>query len=116
MAATIGLGLRSMTSCTWESVGSCGGLPNSGMSAPAMNGRPAHAMTIAAAPASPAASVIAARTHVVTERVDGRIVHGHARDPALTIEADGLADLRHASLVWRRSGANDTRPAPALLR
>src|SRR6266576_175788 len=82
MAATIGFGPRSMTSCTWESVGSCGGLPNS----------------------------------VMSERVDRRIVHGHDRDAALTVEADGLADLRHASLVWRRSGANDTRPAPALLR
>ena len=60
--------------------------------------------------------VAQALTNVMTERVDRRIVHGHDRDAALTIEADGLADLRHASLVWRRRGANDTRPAPALLR
>src|SRR5213593_635094 len=60
--------------------------------------------------------VAQALTDVMTERVDRRIVHGHDRDAALTVEADGLADLRHASLVWRRSGANDTRPAPALLR
>src|SRR5262249_55061084 len=59
--------------------------------------------------------VAQALTDVLAERVDGRIVHGDDGHATLTIEADGLADLRHASLVWRRSGANDTRPALSLL-
>src|SRR5688572_22625544 len=57
MAAMTGLRLPSMRSRTACRLGSVGGLPNSVMSAPAMNVRPAHTMTIALASASAAAAL-----------------------------------------------------------
>src|SRR5687768_1002694 len=57
MAATTGLALPSIMSRTACRPGSVGGLPNSVMSAPAMNVRPAHTMTIAFASASAAAAL-----------------------------------------------------------
>src|SRR5512132_328813 len=52
MAATTGLGQFSIRSSTDCSEGSVGGLPNSVMSAPAMNVRPAQVMTTARTAAS----------------------------------------------------------------
>jgi hypothetical protein len=47
MAAITGFGLLSITSSTVCRLGGTGGLPNSVMSAPAMNVRPAQVMTMA---------------------------------------------------------------------
>ena len=52
MAATTGLLQPSMASCTATRLGSCEGLPNSEMSAPAMKVRPAQISTAARAEAS----------------------------------------------------------------
>src|SRR5262245_26768899 len=58
MAATTGFGEPSIRSSTEWSDGSTGGLPNSVMSAPAMNVRPAHTMTMACTTPSAVACLI----------------------------------------------------------
>jgi hypothetical protein len=61
-AATIGFPLPSIRSSTSCSDGGWGGLPNSVMSAPAMNVRPAHVITSAATPGSATAWLTPSRS------------------------------------------------------
>ncbi len=102
IADTTGFGELSIMSSTECRPGSTGGLPNSVMSAPAMNVRPEQTMTIAWTALigdrllDP---VVQALAHVLAQRVDRRVVDGEHGHAAAGAQVYGLSDLRHVRLL-----------------
>ena len=83
--------MSSIAAISTRRFGSCGGLPNSVMSAPPLNARAVPDSTIARSPASPRNSV--ERLHDplpqrMAERVHRRIVHCDHRDVAVALHVD----------------------------